>query len=174
VSAAERAPRALFVAIERVAEAQITAMERAAAAGIGNVRFITCDARRMPDFFAEGEVGRIYINFCDPWPGAGHSKRRLTSVGFLELYGRVLRPGGDICFKTDDVPLFEFSLFQFEKCGFEIAELPRDLYAEIPFEAFPEPTTDYEVKFHGQGRKICRLRAVLAAEDGVFCGGGRL
>ena len=33
-----------------------------------NVFFVDGDAACLPEFFAPGEVDRIYINFCDPWP----------------------------------------------------------------------------------------------------------
>jgi tRNA (guanine-N7-)-methyltransferase len=155
VRTAEGLPGILFVAIERVADAQIAALELAGAMELDNIRFITGDARRIADFFGEGELGRVYINFCDPWPSPRHAKRRLTSRGFLELYRRTLRPGGEIHFKTDDVPLFEFSLRQLGECGFEVSEVTRDLHED----GVAGVMTDYERKFHAQGVKICRCKA---------------
>ena len=46
----------------------IIAMERIRDRGLGNVRFIDGDAAALREMFAPGEVDRIYINFCDPWP----------------------------------------------------------------------------------------------------------
>ncbi|MDR2664892.1 MAG: tRNA (guanosine(46)-N7)-methyltransferase TrmB, partial [Oscillospiraceae bacterium] len=126
---AQGAPRILLVAVERVADAQITAMERAVDMGLRNVRFITRDARDAELFFGDGELGRIYINFCDPWPGARHAKRRLTAPVFLESYRRVMKPGGEIHFKTDNADLFDYSLRRFASCGFELADVTRDLHA---------------------------------------------
>ena len=60
-----------------------------------------------PCFFAPGEVDRIYINFCDPWPSNRHAKRRLTHGNFLRLYRQVLKMGGQIHFKTDNQDLFD-------------------------------------------------------------------
>jgi tRNA (guanine-N7-)-methyltransferase len=154
-SSALKAPNIFFAALERSADAQIVALERALALGLRNIRFITRDARDADLFFGDGEAGRIYINFCDPWPGARRAKRRLTAAGFLDIYRRILRPGGEIHFKTDDVPLFEFSLRQFESRGFTLSEVTRDLHAE----AAVEPMTDYEQKFHSEGVKICRCVA---------------
>jgi tRNA G46 methylase TrmB len=77
----------------------VTAMERAAAAGLGNVFFIDADASGLDKFFAPGEVDLIYVNFCDPWPSRKHARRRLTSGGFLALYRDLLRTGGQIHFK---------------------------------------------------------------------------
>ena len=149
---AEAAPDTLLVALEKSADAQIIAIERADNAALTNVRFMNVLVDYLPDYFAQDEVGRIYINFCDPWHSNSHRKRRLTHSGFLELYKRVLRPGGEIHFKTDNLPLFEFSLREFESCGFAATEVTRDLHANGPVGVM----TDYELKFHTLGHPICR------------------
>ena len=145
----------LYVAIERVPDAMVVAMERVCAAGLTNVRFIDADARRLGDLFAPGEADRIYINFCDPWPSRRHAKRRLTSPDFLKLYEQTLRPGGEIHFKTDNAPLFEYSLECFRKRGWSVSEVTRDLHADGPVGVM----TDYEEKFYGQGVPINRCVA---------------
>ena len=78
VGTAAAEPDVLFVAVEMVPDAMVVAMERCAAEGLRNVRFIDANANILPEFFAPGEVDRIYINFCDPWPTKRHAKRRLT------------------------------------------------------------------------------------------------
>lgn len=150
-------PARLLVAIERVPDVAVLAMERAQAAELGNVRFIIGDVTQLAEIFAPGEVSRIYINFCDPWPGAGHRKRRLTHDGFLALYRSVLAPGGEIHFKTDNRDLFEFSVARFRACGFELSEVTRDLHAD----GICGIMTDYEEKFHAQGVPINRLVAAV-------------
>ena len=75
-------PDTLFLAVERVPDAMVVAMERVCSMGLTNVRFLSCDAARLPELFAPGEVDRIYINFCDPWPTKRHAKRRLTHHNF--------------------------------------------------------------------------------------------
>ena len=157
-------PDILFVAVERVPDAMVIAMERCMELQLHNVFFLDEDASRLPLLFAPGEVECIYINFCDPWPGQRHAKRRLTSVGFLELYRQVLSPGGQIRFKTDNRDLFEWSLFQFPKVGFTLSQVTRDLHGQ----GVCGVMTDYEEKFHSQGKPICRCVATLenAAPDG--------
>ena len=146
----------LLVALEKSADAMVTAVERAAAEGVRNVRFVNAYADRLLDFFAPGEVSRIFINFCDPWPANRHAKRRLTGRRFLELYAQVLCPGGDVLFKTDNLALFEFSLREFEFMGFEAAEVVRDLHRGGPVGVM----TDYELKFHSLGAPIYMCRVV--------------
>lgn len=142
----------LFIAIERVPDAMVIAMERAMEQGLKNVFFLNEDAAHLPQLFAPGEVDRIYINFCDPWPGQHHARRRLTSDGFLTVYRQVLRDGGQIHFKTDNHDLFEWSLFQFPKVGYSLSEITRNLHEHGPCGVM----TDYEEKFHNLGTPINR------------------
>ena len=76
-------PDMLFVAVERVPDAMVMAMERAREMDLHNVFFVDGDAAALPEFFAPEEVDLIYINFCDPWPPKRHAKRRLTHRDFL-------------------------------------------------------------------------------------------
>ena len=142
----------LYVAIERVPDAMVIAMERCRAMGLTNVFFIDGDAAALERYFAPGEVDLIYINFCDPWPSVKHSRRRLTHEGFLRGYRKVLREGGQIHFKTDNRDLFEWSLFQFPKAGFALSEVTRNLHGG----GVQGVMTDYEEKFHALGTPINR------------------
>ena len=99
-------PDVLFIAVERVPDAMVMAMEKARSLALTNVFFVDADAAELPEFFAPDEVDLIYINFCDPWPPKRHAKRRLTHRDFLLRYRQVLRDGGEIHFKTDNVCLF--------------------------------------------------------------------
>ena len=160
-------PQILLAAVEKVPEALVVAMERAQAAGLQNVRFLDRDVMRLADFFAPGEVERIYLNFCDPWPKSRCAKNRLTAPGFLRLYGEVLAPGGELWFKTDNLPLFQWSLTQFTDEGWELREVTNDLHAA----GITGIMTDYEAKFHAQGVKINRLAAVKTAETKTTAAG---
>lgn len=148
-------PDILFIAVERVPDAMIRAVERAAALGLCNVFFVDGDAAKLTDYFAPGEADRIYLNFCDPWPSNRHAKRRMTHPDFLMRYRVVLREGGEIHFKTDNRSLFDWSLLQFSKTGYAVSELTRDLHAG----GICGVMTDYEEKFHGLGVPINRCVA---------------
>ena len=145
-------PDVLFIAIEMVPDAMVVAMERCVNAGLTNVFFVDANADQLPQFFAPGEVDRIYINFCDPWPSNRHAKRRLTHPDFLLRYRQVLAEAGEIHFKTDNRDLFEWSLFQFPRVGFGVSEVTRDLHAD----GIHGVMTDYEEKFHNLGTPINR------------------
>lgn len=151
-------PDVLFLAVEMVPDAMVVAMERCVRAGLSNVFFISANADQIPYFFAPGEIDRIYVNFCDPWPSGRHAKRRLTHGNFLRLYRQVLKMGGQIHFKTDNQPLFEFSVEELPAFGFELSEVTRNLHENGPVGVM----TDYEAKFHDLGQPINRLVGTMA------------
>lgn len=149
---AQRNPDVLYIALERVPDAMVIAMERSMEKGLDNIFFIDGDAAKLRDYFAPGEVDLLYINFCDPWPGLKHARRRLTHEQFLVLYRGILREGGQIHFKSDNRDLFEWSLFQFPKAGFILSEVTRDLHGQ----GINGVMTDYEEKFYQMGTPINR------------------
>lgn len=151
-------PQVLFVAIEKVPDALIIAMESAVNRGLKNVFFIACDAVELPDIFAPGEVDRLYLNFSDPWPRKKNAKRRLTYHTFLERYAWVLSDTGYLEFKTDNRPLFDFSEEELLAYGWSVADVTRDRHANGPVGVM----TDYEEKFWQEGKPICYLRATPA------------
>ena len=152
---AKAEPDILIVAMERVPEAMVMAMEKVKRAGLTNVFFIGEDVSRVEELFAPGEIDLIYINFCDPWPHKKHAPRRLTHESFLKKYQNVLRPRGEIHFKTDNAGLFEFSLEQFAACGYTLRNVTHDLHRDGPVGIM----TGYEEKFYALGTPICRLEA---------------
>ena len=158
VGTAQAESDVLLIAIERVPDAMVIAAERARELGLNNVYFIDADAADLEAYFAPGEVGRVYINFCDPWPGARYAKRRLTHPGFLLKDRKILSAGGQIHFKTDNHDLFEWSRFQFPKAGFVLSEVTRDLHVQGPTGVM----TDYEEKFYQMGTPINRCVGTMA------------
>ena len=157
-------PDVLLIAVEIVPDAMVVAMERCVNAGLTNVFFIDANADQLPVFFAQGEIDRIYLNFSDPWPGNRHAKRRLTHGNFLKLYRKVLKEGGQIHFKTDNQPLFEFSVEEIPQFGFTLSEVTRNHHENGPVGVM----TDYEAKFHEQGLPINRLVATMEEWEEVF------
>ena len=145
-------PDVLYVAIERVPDAMVIAMERCKEMGLTNVYFVDGDAALLRDYFAPDELDRLFINFCDPWPSHKHARRRLTHVNFLVLYRGILKQGGQIHFKSDNKDLYEYSLFQFPKAGYELSEVTRNLHEH----GICGIMTDYEEKFHNMGTPINR------------------
>jgi tRNA (guanine-N7-)-methyltransferase len=82
----------------------------------------------------------------------------LTYVGFLEKYRKLLKAGGELHFKTDNRPLFDFSLRQFAEAKLAVRDVSYDLHAE---DRPDNIMTEYERKFSGFGEKINRCEVVF-------------
>lgn len=153
---AQMYPDVNFVAVEKVEDVIVMAMEKAVEAELTNVLFTDMDAERIEDFFEYGEAERIYLNFSDPWKKNKQAKRRLTHKNFLDRYKKILEPGKEIWFKTDNKPLFEFSLNSFCEEDFKLSNITLDLH-NSGFEG--NVMTEYETRFVELGQPIYRLQA---------------
>ena len=159
IGMAEQHPDVNFIAVEREEGALIMAAERCQQQPLPNLRFVSFDAAELREVFAPGEVDRIYLNFSDPWPKSRHAKRRLTSTEFLSRYEKVLPPQGLVEFKTDNTPLFDFSLEQVKEAGWTLQAFTYDLHhnKELNKENI---MTEYEEKFSSKGNPINKLIAM--------------
>ena len=107
------------------------------------------------DVFEDNELCGLYLNFSDPWPKTRHHKRRLTYIAFLEKYKKVIKPEGKIFFKTDNRPLFDFSLVQFMESSIPLSEVCTDLHTSMWENG--NIHTEYEDNFSAKGFTINRL-----------------
>jgi len=146
-------PQTLLVAVERVPEALVVAMERALALDLKNICFLNRDAKLLDQIFAPQEISEIFLNFSDPWPRNRDAKHRLTAPDFLRIYASLLAEDGCLRFKTDNCPLFDWTLLQLRKEGWEIISITRDLHEN----GVAGIMTDYEERFHSQGVPICQV-----------------
>lgn len=151
---AKRNPDINYVAMEKCLDALIIALEKAKNEELKNVIYICDDAEKLPEMFEKDEVSRIYLNFSDPWKKARQAKRRLTHRRFLEKYKQILVADGEIHFKTDNRPLFDFSLEEFAETGVNVSELTYDLHNSEYNEG--NIMTEYEKTFSQKGFTINR------------------
>ena len=148
---AERNPQINFIGLEVEATVILSAARKIREKNLFNVRLIVFDINNITEIFSEHEIDRLYINFCDPWPKKRHAKRRLTHVRFLEMYRQILKPSGEIYFKTDNRGLFDFSLEQFSLAGCEVRDVTNNLHENEPPENI---RTEYENRFSAGGVPI--------------------
>lgn len=150
-------PDCAYFAMERVTDCVVIAAERAKKEGVQDrLRFILDTADNLTRIFEPGTVDEIFLNFSDPWPKKGYAKRRLTHRRYLAVYLNLLKDGGKLTFKTDNVPLFDFSLEEIEAIGLKPIALTRDLHASPYNEG--NVVTEYEAAFSSQGVKINMVR----------------
>ena len=155
---AERHTDAAYFAMERVTDCVVLCVEKAKSGEFGelkNLRFLIETADNLMHIFAPGSVDAIFLNFSDPWSKKGYAKRRLTHRRYLAMYMNLLRDGGVLRFKTDNVGLFDFSLEEIEAMGLTPTALTRDLHNSEWNEG--NIMTEYETSFSEQGVKINML-----------------
>ena len=153
---AENHPEACFYALERVMDVMVLAAEKAVLRTEGrredNLRFILGDADTLPLWFKPGSVDKIFLNFSDPWPKEGYKKRRLTHRRYLEMYFTLLKPNGEIRFKTDNKGLFAFTLQELSEIGITPDIVNQDLHNSIYMKG--NVMTEYEESFSSLGQPI--------------------
>ncbi|MBN2897653.1 MAG: tRNA (guanosine(46)-N7)-methyltransferase TrmB [Clostridia bacterium] len=153
---ARRHPEKKFIGIEMKEEVLLRALQKLEDAPMDNIKFILGNANLMSDFFKPESLGRIFVNFCDPWPKTRWAKRRLTHRNYLAIYQKLMHEGGELHFKTDAEALFEFSVNEvLEVPYFKLLTVQLDLHNRET----DIPTTEYEDKFKDKGLKIYRMVA---------------
>ena len=153
---AKQNPDINYIAMEIKEEVLLKAVEKADEANLKNILFIWGNVNSILDYFDKGEVSRVYVNFCDPWPKTRWSKRRLTHSNYLNMYREILNHDGEIHFKTDNQDLFEFSLNEIASNDWLLKNISLDLAKN---ENIENVTTEYEDKFMSQGMEIYRCEA---------------
>lgn len=153
---AELYPDINFLAVEKISNVVICAIDKAREKGLTNVRFLCCDASNLGYYIHHHSVERIFLNFSCPWPKRKYENQRLTNVRFLKIYDRLLTENGEIWQKTDSQPFFEYSIEQFSGYGFGLKKVSCDLHnSDCDYNVM----TEYEKYFSGIGKPIYRLEA---------------
>jgi tRNA (guanine-N7-)-methyltransferase len=119
-------------------------LAKLAAAPRPNVRIYEGDGREIVAALPDASLGRFFLLFPDPWPKTRHHKRRFLQTEMLDDLARVLKPGAELRFATDDKSYLPYALERLmAHPAFEwTAKSPRD------WKARPEswPPTRYEAK----------------------------
>lgn len=132
--------------------------------GLSNVAFLRIHIQNLEMYFAPGEISEIWITFPDPRPRNRDERRRLTYYRFQKMYHALLKPGGLIHLKTDNLELFDYTLEVVKTIGVEDLVYTHDLYGS-PFAADHKGiTTRYENIYLKQGVPIKYLRYRLPAQ----------
>ena len=155
---AEQNPNINLIAVEKSGNVITAACEEAKKRGLKNLKFIKCGAEYLEKYLKENSVERIFLNFSCPFPKSGYATHRLTHNRFLESYKRLLKKGGEIHQKTDNMHFFEFSLEQLSASGFALKNVSLNLH-KSGYEG--NIMTEYEEKFASKGFPIYRLEAYI-------------
>lgn len=155
---AKQNPDVNFIAVEKNLDVLVIAVEKMNGLKLKNLKFVPGDADMFDIFDTKTKCDIIYLNFSDPWKKSGQKKRRLTHEKYLNIYKKLLKDGGELCFKTDNEKLFEFSLNSFCDFGLKLKNITFDLH-NSDFEG--NVMTEYETRFFEMGKPIFRCEAIF-------------
>ncbi|WP_124057984.1 tRNA (guanosine(46)-N7)-methyltransferase TrmB [Vaginisenegalia massiliensis] len=158
IEMAKAHPHINYIAVEIQTSVIVSILDRQLEAQLPNLQILHADGRHLSQYFADGEVDLVYLNFSDPWPKTRHAKRRLTSPDFLSQYEAILVPNGQLHFKTDNQGLFEYSLASLSNYGLILNQVWLDLHHS---DYVGNIETEYEHKFAAKGHRIYRLEATF-------------
>lgn len=77
---------------------------------LNNVRIYEGDGRDIIEALPDASLGRFFLLFPDPWPKIRHHKRRFIQMDMLDQLARVLKPGAELRFATDDKSYLPYAL----------------------------------------------------------------
>ena len=144
-----------YIGIEKYDSVLVRAIQKTNKFELNNLKLIKIDALNLSTIF-DKEIDLIYLNFSDPWPKERHQKRRLTSYIFLDIYDKIFKNEAHITMKTDNLDLFNYSIYSLKENGYKIIYTTNDLKKEN----VPNITTEYEEKFNNLNIKINMLEAI--------------
>jgi tRNA (guanine-N7-)-methyltransferase len=75
-----------------------------------NIRVHDNDARDILEALPDACLGRVFILFPDPWPKSRHHKRRFIQMNMLDVMARVMKPGAELRFASDDADYAAWTL----------------------------------------------------------------
>ncbi len=157
---AERHPDTLFIGMDSEPVCVVHAAQLALDRGLKNALVIPGDAAKLERIFAPGELSGISINFPTPHPKRRHAHLRVTTAEHLNGYRPLVAEGGMVVLRTDSLPLYEFSLPQFETIGWNVVCATHDDRAAHP----DQPITEYEQRLTEQGATVHAVYAHPAPE----------
>jgi tRNA (guanine-N7-)-methyltransferase len=94
-----------------------------------NVGFLRAKVDLIKKLFGNNEVDHLWLTFSDPQPK--RALKRLTSPVFIERYLNFLKPNGVIHLKTDSRLLFNYTLEEIERNGYQLLTHSFNLYRDI-------------------------------------------
>lgn len=152
---AQKYPDRNFIGIDLKIDRLCRPGKKAIEEGMSNICFVHMHLLSLTEHFAENEVDEIWITFPDPFPKNRHAKHRMINPPFLKLYQEVLKPDGVVQYKTDNLPLFQYSLEVFvAQPQVKMEALSFDLHGNEDLPEEIKIQTHYEKLFRAEGFHI--------------------
>ena len=103
-------PHAGFIGAEPFVNGVAKLLSKLKSGEGGNIRIHMGDARDILDALPDASLGQVMILFPDPWPKTRHHKRRFIQTDSLDALARVMKPGAELRFATDDPGYLSWAL----------------------------------------------------------------
>jgi len=132
---------------------------------LNNIAFLRTQIQFLDKYMKKRSISEIWITFPDPYPKKCHTKNRLTSPRFLEIYKKILKftsatdgTNGIIHLKTDDLNLFNYSVETVISEGFKIKKINNNIYEQNNLPPELEIKTFYEKQHLKNNKQIHYLQ----------------
>jgi len=99
---AQHNPKIGFIGCEPFINGAASLLGEIETKGLESIRVHDGDARDVLAWLPAGSIARAFILFPDPWPKKRQAKRRLVSPELAAALARVIKPGGELRFASDD------------------------------------------------------------------------
>lgn len=128
VALGEKFPDKNFIGIDIKGNRIHTGAKLAIEQKLHNVAFLRTYIQLMHHFFEPDEIAEIWITFPDPFPRKADRMNRLTSPRFLDYYASCFKENLLVHFKTDNLPLFRYTLGVLDGREMETVAFVEDIY----------------------------------------------
>jgi tRNA (guanine-N7-)-methyltransferase len=152
VGLAEMNPEVNFIGLDIKGARMWKGARYAIDKGLKNVAFLRTHIEMADKFFGADEISEIWLTFPDPQ--MKKTRKRLTSVRFIELYKKFLKEDGIIHLKTDSNFQYKYTLAMVENNKLKIVQNTPDVYENDDLSEVLKIKTYYEKQWLGRGIKI--------------------
>ena len=128
---------------------------------LNNAAFLWIKAEFLAEFLKTEKIEEIFITFPEPHVKRRTENRRLVSPRFLDIYRKMMKPGGHVHLKTDDDFLYSYSKKVMKKEKLDVVFSTDDLYANKNLDAVKSIKTRFERYYLEHGRTIKYLEIIL-------------
>lgn len=157
---AERNPQYNYIGVDIKGNRLWVGAQKAIDLSLTNAAFLRAYIGHLDHYIEDHTVQDIWIVFPDPQ--LKKDRKKLTATRFLDLYKRLLIPGGRVHLKTDSPELFEFTIEQLKAHNLKEVYISENIYSQdvntVPDQVGPvglrEIQTYYEKMHLKKGRII--------------------
>lgn len=143
-----------FLAIDRKSDRLYTGAKFSIKENINNISYLWTNARHISKLLGANTVDNLWITFPDPWPQESNIKHRLTNKIFMSDYHKILKPGHNLYFKTDNKALFDWTIENIDQRLWQIDEKSYNLHVDAVKNRNALIMTSYEERYHQEGKLI--------------------